>query len=109
MDAIIFLLILMLIWREKLKQQNAHIQIDQTLDYDQYLYKLTLITGCSTIEVFKNIAAQEGIPLYFCERDFKAFLEKNIIPQYVTEFIDENIDFIHNAEVDPWTYLKKRY
>lgn len=104
--ALAFLLILILIWRNKLKEQNAHIQIEDPIDYDHYLYKLTLITEKSTREIF--YIAGEGIPRYMIERDFKDYLMKQNIPSYVTEFIDDGKEFIEGSFVSPFTYFQNR-
>lgn len=104
--ALAFLLICILVWRNALKMQNAHIQINNPIDYDQYLYKLTLITEKSTREIF--YIAGEGIPRYMIERDFKDYLMKQSIPSYVTEFIDDGKEVIEDTIVSPFTYFNNR-
>jgi len=75
------------------------------------LYKLTYITGKSTLEFFYIAGEHYGFMYPVIQKDFKRYLkecwrEDYKLPQYVKDFLDSG-----RCEIDkaPWTWLQQPY
>jgi len=58
-----------------------------SISIENYLQKITLITGFSTYEIFRRSAEEWHVPADRIELDFKKYLSTLTIPYYVKDFV----------------------
>ena len=68
---------------------------NKALTPQEYLWKLKQITGKSEYEIFHIAAEEKGWPDYQVERHFKHYLEDQVLPAYVTEFLEDGKEYIN--------------
>ena len=82
-------------WYIKPKEQADSISIED------YLEKITLITGFSTYEIFRRSAEDWHVSDDRIERDFKLYLSSLTIPYYVKDFVrrgQKHIDELYRGK-----------
>jgi len=60
---------------------------DDSISIENYLQKITHITGFSSYEIFRRSAEDWNVPADRIERDFKMYLSSLTIPYYVKDFV----------------------
>ena len=74
----------------------------------QYLWKLKQITGKSEYELFLIAAEEKGWPEYHVERHFRRYLEDEVLPEYVKDFLEDGQEYIDNYRSKRGNIFQKR-
>jgi hypothetical protein len=77
---------------------NRAVFSDKPVTMEDYLYKISRVTGKSEYDVFIKSAEEWPVPVKRIEEDFKAYLQQQTVPYYVRDFVRKNkahIDALH--------------
>ena len=88
-DAIGAVCAVMLVWcllRSHLRNFKPTNRAD-SISFEDYLQKITHITGFSTYEIFRRSAEDWHVSADRIDRDFKTYLSSLTIPYYVKDFV----------------------
>ena len=73
---------------------NRTVFSDNPITMEDYLYKISRVTGKSEYDIFLKSAEEWPVPVNKIEEDFKAYLQNQTVPYYVRDFIRRNKDQI---------------
>jgi hypothetical protein len=102
------LCVVLLVWsltRGYLRKININNQAD-TIAIEDYLQKITHITGASTYDIFRISAEEWRISADRIDRDFKRYLSTLTVPYYVKDFIrkgQKHIDEMYRGKHGEYT------
>ena len=102
-DAIVVLCTVMLVWwliRVHLRMTQTNSQGDP-ISMDDYLRKITLVTGFSVYDTFCKSAEDWRVSADRIDRDFKIYLSSQSVPYYVKDFVrkgQKHIDELYTGK-----------
>jgi len=79
-------------------QQGRLFDPDKPVSMEDYIFKIARVTGNSEYDVFCKSAEHWPVSQGKIEQDFKNYLNYQIVPHYVTDFVRKNkkhIDELH--------------
>jgi hypothetical protein len=77
---------------------NKAVFSDKPVTMEDYLYKISRVTGKSEYDVFLKSAEEWPVSVNKIEEDFKSYLQQQTVPYYVRDFVRKNkahIDALH--------------
>lgn len=102
---IAYLLVMLIVY---LWASRRNLIKNKALTPQEYLWKLKQITGKSEYEIFHIAAEQKGWPDYQVERHFTKYLEHQVLPAYVTEFLEDGKEYINAYRCNGGDFLNKK-
>ena len=107
-DAIVVICVLMLVWylvriHLRMTQKNIH---PDSISMDDYLRKITLVTGFSVYDTFCKSAEDWRVSADRVDQDFKIYLSAQSVPFYVKDFVrrsQKHIDELYRGNGSSFT------
>ena len=100
-----FLLIMLMVY---LWASQRNLIKNKKLTLQEYLWKLKQITGKSEYEIFHIAAEEKGWPKYQAEKHFRRYLEDQMLPAYVKEFLEDGRQHIDSYRSKRGDFLNKK-
>ena len=104
-SVIFFLLVMLMVY---LWASQRNLIKNKKLTHQEYLWKLKQITGKSEYEIFHIAAAEKGWPKYQAERHFRRYLEDQMLPAYLKEFLEDGRQHIDTYRSKRGDFLNKK-
>ena len=104
MDAIVAVLMVALVWClvQGYLRKNREKDHDDQIAVEDYIQKITRITGASVYDLFQKSAEDWHVSADRIDQDFNRYLSSTSIPYYVKDFVrksQKHIDELYSGQI----------